>query len=111
MVLSYIRTCDTEYDTEIWDGVAEHRDDLVNALKEVEVPGLKPSEYFASFLEGRLFNIKDYPNTRKEYVNRYLFLIDHVTKLASIDLVHFIGAFDGTCLNTDATLDQSHISS
>ncbi len=104
-ILSYIRTTNIEYDTSLWSVVCGESNKLRDYLKDQHTGGLEPSEYFASFLNKNLFNIDAYPNTKEEYINQLLFLLDPIKEEPIIDLVHFIGALDGTCINTGHKLN------
>lgn len=105
-ILSFIRTTNIEYDTYIWTAVCGENNKLKDYLKNQQTGGLEIYEYFASFLSKSLFNEQLYPLTRDEYKDKYLYLIDPISEKDNIDLVHFIGALDGTCVNTENKLNE-----
>ena len=105
-ILAYIRTTNIEYDTTIWSAVCGESKKLREYLVNQDTGGMNPNDYFASFLDKSLFNTKLYPLTKEEYIDKYLFLIDPIKNEAIIDLVHFIGVLDGTCINTGNKLDK-----
>ena len=104
-ILAYMRTTNIEYDTSIWKAVCGESKKLRDCLINQDTGGLNPNDYFASFLDKSLFNKELYPSTKEEYINKYLFLIDPIRNEEIIDLVHFVGVLDGTCLNTGSKLD------
>ena len=104
-ILAYIRTTNIEYDTAIWKAVCGESKKLRECLANQDTGGMNPSDYFASFLDKSLFNKELYPLTKEEYIGKYLFLIDPISNEKLIDLVHFIGVIDGTCINTGNQLD------
>ena len=105
-ILAYIRTTNIEYDTEVWNTVCGESKKLREYLANQDTGGLNPNDYFAAFLDKSLFNKELYPLTKEEYIDKYLFLIDPIRNEAIIDLVHFVGVLDGTCINTGNTLDK-----
>ena len=104
-ILAYMRTTNREYDTSTWKAVCGESKKLREYLANQDTGGLNPNDYFASFLDKSLFNRELYPLTKEEYINKYLFLIDPTRNEEVIDLVHFIGVLDGTCINTGSSLD------
>ena len=104
-VLAYIRTTNIEYDTSVWKAVCGESNKLREYLVNQDTGGLNPSDYFASFLDKSLFNKELYPLTKEEYINKHLFLIDPIRDEEIIDLIHFVGVLDGTCINTGSKLD------
>ena len=105
-ILAYIRTTNIEYDTSIWKAVCGESKKLREYLANQDTGGLNPNDFFAAFLDKSLFNTELYPSTKEEYINRYLFLIDPISNENIIDLVHFVGVLDGTCINTGSELDK-----
>ena len=105
-ILAYIRTTNIEYDTFIWKAVCGESNKLRECLANQDTGGLNPNDFFAAFLDKSLFNTELYPSTKEEYINRYLFLIDPISNENIIDLVHFVGVLDGTCINTGSELDK-----
>ena len=105
-ILAYIRTTNIEYDTAIWKAVCGESKKLREYLANQDTGGMNPNDYFASFLDKSVFNKKLYPLTKEEYIDKYLLLIDPISNEEIIDLVHFIGALDGTCINTGSKLDK-----
>ena len=104
-ILAYIRTTNIEYDTSIWKAVCGESKKLREYLANQDTGGLNPNDYFAVFLDKSLFNTELYPLTKEEYIDKYLFLIDPIRDEEIIDLIHFVGVLDGTCVNTGNKLD------
>ena len=105
-ILAYIRTTNIEYNTFMWKAVCGESKKLREYLVNQDTGGLNPNDFFAAFLDKSLFNTGLYPLTKEEYIDKYLFLIDPIRNEEIIDLVHFIGVLDGTCINTGSKLDK-----
>ena len=105
-ILSYIRLINKNYDSNIWSIVCGRNDKLINILNDIDYGGLNISDYFASFIPNYQFNNELYKNTKDEYINNYLNLIDPLNENNYIDLIHFIGALDGIALNSGNHLNE-----
>ena len=75
--------------------------EYINYVNSFDKNGIKPNEFFASFISNSSYNNDNHGSKRIEYSNNSLFLIDPFDESRQFDLIHFFAVMDGVYNDTE----------
>lgn len=100
-ILGYIRSINLGYTDFKWGlFMGSINMEYINYVNSFNNCGIKPNEYFASYISNSLYNVELHGAKRSEYSANSLFLIDPLNGNGQIDLIHLFAVMDGAYNDT-----------